>query len=92
MSFLDRDEVSAVCKGGCDSCPALFATEHAAHTEVFQFLVVNAGRAPREGNRAAVIPWCYSGVTRMGSAYRSLFPASQEETAAASGGKTRARK
>lgn len=49
MSFLDGDEVSGVCKKGCDSRSTLLATvsEYAAHAEVFPFLVVIAGRAPR---------------------------------------------
>lgn len=52
MSFLDGDEMSGVCKGGCDSRLTLFATvsEYAAHAEVFPFLVVITGRDPREGN------------------------------------------
>lgn len=52
MSFLDGVEVSGVRKGGCDSRPTLLATVsgYAAHAEVFLFLVVIAGRAPREGN------------------------------------------
>lgn len=49
MSFLDRDEGSGVCKGGCDSRLSLLATlsAYAAHAEVVPFLVVIAGRAPR---------------------------------------------
>lgn len=52
MSFLDGIEVSRVRKGGCDSRPTLLATVsgYAPHAEVFPFLVVIAGRAPREGN------------------------------------------
>lgn len=52
VSFLDGIEVRRVRKEGCDSRPTLLATVsgYAAHAEVFTFLVVIAGRAPREGN------------------------------------------